>query len=387
MKPIRIFGLAALAALMAMAFVGASSALAESTSLCDTDPGTGATEACPSGHLVTSVHETSVGKAKLLTSFGPVECNALFSGTIATTLAKPLVISGNFTYSNCTLGGSSCTATEENGPAEIKVLKEGHETASVTGEGLVHVICGKAIDCSYTGAGLKATAKGPLLASQENGEVSLSEQVTSKEAGGFLCPKSAKLDITMTPLSATYITGAESTSLCDTDPGTGATEACPSGHLVTSVHETSVGKAKLLTSFGPVECNALFSGTIATTLAKPLVISGNFTYSNCTLGGSSCTATEENGPAEIKVLKEGHETASVTGEGLVHVICGKAIDCSYTGAGLKATAKGPLLASQENGEVSLSEQVTSKEAGGFLCPKSAKLDITMTPLSATYITE
>jgi hypothetical protein len=199
-KAIKMIGLAALTALMAMAFVGASSAMAESTSLCSADE-----SPCASANQLGSVHETSVGKAKLLTSFGTTECDVLFSGTIATKLANPLVISGSFTYTNCTLGGSSCTATEESGPAEIKTLKEGHEKGKVTGEGLVHLVCGKSIDCSYNGTGLIGTAKGPLLSTQANGEVSLSEQATTKETGGFLCPKTSKLDITTTPLSATYI--------------------------------------------------------------------------------------------------------------------------------------------------------------------------------------
>jgi len=71
----------------------------------------------------------------------------------------------------------------------------------------------------------------------------------------------------------------------------------------------------------------------------------------------------------------------------MHVVCSGFINCSYNGVGLKATAKGPLLASvsNPNGEISLSEQALSKEAGGFLCPKTSKLTFTTTSLSATYI--
>jgi hypothetical protein len=196
-KSMKTIGLAVLAALMAMAFVGASSAMAEPTYLCSNDSESSCTE-------VTHVHETSVGKAKLLTSIGTTECNVLYLGDVTATGA-PLKLSGGFTYTNCVLGGSSCTATEENGPTTISVLRTAHETGEVTGEGLVHVVCSGFIDCSYNGTGLKGTAKGPLLSTQANGEVSLSEQSTTKEAGGFLCPKTAKLDITTTPLSATYI--------------------------------------------------------------------------------------------------------------------------------------------------------------------------------------
>lgn len=202
MKSIKVFSVIALTTLTVMAFAGASTAMAESTALCTTDE-----NPCEAIHRMESVHEVSVGKAKLLTVIN-VECNVLFLGKVesANNLGSPLAIIGNFTYTNC--GG--CEVEEENGPTEIKVLRESHETASVTGEGLVHVNCPGLINCSYNGVGLKATAKGPLLATQENGEVIISEQTTNKETGGFLCPKKAKLDITMTPAAGeTLIVGCE----------------------------------------------------------------------------------------------------------------------------------------------------------------------------------
>ena len=190
MKPIKMFGLAALAALMAMAF--ASSAMASSTSLCKVD---GAT--CAAGNLITHVHEQSVGHALLL-SFVTVECAALFLGdTLNGGLGSPLVIHGNFAYT-CLNG---CSATEENAPAEIKVLKTGTELAAVTGEGLVHVICG--LNCKYNGLELEGHALG-ALSTGNNGRVTLNEQETNKESGTF-CPSTAELDITTEPLTTTYI--------------------------------------------------------------------------------------------------------------------------------------------------------------------------------------
>jgi hypothetical protein len=209
-KAIKMFGLAALTALLAMAFVGASSAMAEDTHLCSNDVGTDyfSEHACTA---VTHVHETSSvsgkeAKAVLLTSIGNTECNVLYLGDVSSTGA-PLIIKGGFTYTNCVLGSSSCTATEENGPSKLKVLKTGEETAEVTYEYLIHLVCSGFLDCSYTATSLKSTAKGPLLSAQANGEVTLSEQSLTKEAGGFLCPKIARLDITTTPLSKTYVAG------------------------------------------------------------------------------------------------------------------------------------------------------------------------------------
>lgn len=195
MKPIKMLGLAALAALMGMAFLGAGSAMAETTALCGADE-----EECASP--VTHVHEaTLVGRqAVLKTSIITVECDVLFLGDALSESGKPLVIHGEFSYTNC--GG--CTVTEENGPSEIKALKEGHETGSVTGEGLVHVEC-TGFNCRYNGVGLKGTAKGPLLSAETNGEVSLVKKAVNKESGLF-CPSTSELTITTTPLEPTYVT-------------------------------------------------------------------------------------------------------------------------------------------------------------------------------------
>jgi hypothetical protein len=217
-RTIGLILMAAAAASLLVAFAAPGPAAAETVTLCNADQ-----ESCSSP--TTSVHEVSVGKAKLLTSLGTTECNVLFSSTeVGAGGGTVQTVTGNFTYTSCELGGKSCTATEENGPSEIKVEKEGHETGKVTGEGLVHVVCTGFIDCSYNGVGLKGTAKGPLLSTQENGEVTLSEQSLTKEAGGFQCPKTAKLDITTTPLSAIYISGglsSTSTSLSTSLKGGG----------------------------------------------------------------------------------------------------------------------------------------------------------------------
>lgn len=200
MKAIKMFGSSVLATLVATAFIAAGSAMAENTTLCTVDE-----NPCAIANQLGSVHEVSVGKATLLTSAFNVECNVLFSGEIPTRLAEPLVIIGTFSYSNCEVGSSSCTLTEENGPAELKVSKgKKEERATVTGEYLVHLACG-VIDCSYTGVGLIAVAKGPLISTQSNGETLMQEQSLAKEAGGLICPKETKLDITTTPLTATYI--------------------------------------------------------------------------------------------------------------------------------------------------------------------------------------
>lgn len=191
MKLFKMFGLVALAALMAVALVNTGSAMA--TTLCEEDEAECAT---PNEHW----HLTSVGKTKLLTSLITIECDELFLGTILLPGPETEIYHGTITKTNC----GSCSVTEENGPAEIKVLTTGHETAKVTGEWLMHVNC-SSINCRYNGVGLTGTAKGPLLSTQTNGEVSIQEQTINKESGIF-CPSTAKLDSVISSLSATYIT-------------------------------------------------------------------------------------------------------------------------------------------------------------------------------------
>lgn len=201
-KSIKMVGLAALAALMAMAFVGVSSAMAESTALCKADE-----SPCSAGNQVSHVHETTLtgNLATLLNSVGNVTCDVLFLGdTSGGNLGTPLVLSGNFTYTSCKRGSENCTFTEVNGPATIRVLKTAAETAALTGEWEWTWKCGIFINCTYNSEGLEATVKGPLTSSETNGSASLSEQEMNKVGPG-ICPSVAKLDITTTPLTATYI--------------------------------------------------------------------------------------------------------------------------------------------------------------------------------------
>jgi len=198
MRPLKMLGLAALAALMAMAFVGAGSAMAESTALCSKDPGEAA---CPEGSVVSHLHEATLSgaKATLVTNSITVECDVLFLAEVLSALGEPLLASGNLTYTNC----GSCTVAEVSEETTVEFAKLGHETADVAGEGEVSVKCG-AISCTYNATELLGTAKGPLLSSEKNGSRSIVEQ--SPSGAGLFCPSAKKLNISLTPLSATSIT-------------------------------------------------------------------------------------------------------------------------------------------------------------------------------------
>ena len=131
---------------MAMAFLGASSAMAGNTQLCMNDE-----TPCAAANVIAHVHEETVAgaPATLLTSLGNVTCTALFLG-LTLGLGAPLVIHGNFTYTNCLRNGSACTVTEVSTDSLIEVLRTSHETSTVTGNGEVNVHCGFFINCTYT---------------------------------------------------------------------------------------------------------------------------------------------------------------------------------------------------------------------------------------------
>lgn len=193
MKPFKMLGLAALVALMSMAFLGTTSAMAESTALCTEDE-----ETCAEENIALHIH--LLGQVKLLTSLGTFTCHVLFlGGTQNGGRGAPLRIQGSFSYSSC---GTGCTFTEENGPAELEVLNTGHETAEVVEENLVHVNCA-GLNCRYTGVGLEGTGKGPLLSEEENGEIFIEEQTLNKESGTF-CPSTTKIDLKISFLIRLY---------------------------------------------------------------------------------------------------------------------------------------------------------------------------------------
>lgn len=209
MKSIKMLGLVALAALMAMAFVGASSAMAESTALCIEDGVQSSEEKCLPSKLITHVHEVSVGKIGLLNTLVKIECEFLFLGdvTSANNLGSPLEIQGHVTYliTGCeTTSGTICEITETSSSTTITVLKLGHELADVTYSSEMLVHCGSLISCAFNGVGLQGHDLGPLLAASPNGQMRFEEQALNKTGGAF-CPKTLKLDLLTTPLVASYI--------------------------------------------------------------------------------------------------------------------------------------------------------------------------------------
>jgi len=191
-KPIKMLGLVALAALMAMAFVGASSATGEgSTALCKVEE-----SPCASGNRITHFHrESSFSVHSYILWSGPtVECETLALGdALNSGLGNPLIIHDKYSFS-CL---EDCTVTEENGPTELKILRK----IVTVGSPLLHVVC--VLNCRYNGVGMEGSNLDALAAANGEGEIIVSEQELNKESGLF-CPSSSLFSSTEAFLTGTY---------------------------------------------------------------------------------------------------------------------------------------------------------------------------------------
>jgi hypothetical protein len=227
MRLIKMLGIAALAALTAMALVGASSAMAtESTQLCKVDRDIeGKTEACASP--TTHVHFHDPLALLHAESFGllvDILCEALFLSSVGGVLGlgtapSPQVIHGSFTYSGPHKAGGPCINMKKDGGTEncqsvtevgtpgglLSILREGLELATVTGSEFEVLVECAGLHCIYKAEGLKGHALGPLLFKPEtNGNVTITNQPVQK-VSGFLCPTTSKLTTTQLPLEKIYL--------------------------------------------------------------------------------------------------------------------------------------------------------------------------------------
>jgi hypothetical protein len=193
-RMIKLLGMAAVMAVAAMALVGASSAMAESTQLCTNETGT-----CVEP---TTVHSVTVGHALLLSSIVNVECDALVSATVPKGLVTngPVVLNpGTLTYSNC-LNGASVTVLKQG---SISILNQGNELAEQTATGYKVLVEAVGLHCVYNAEKLVGHALGPLKTGTNKDHVTYVEAEVHK-LEGFFCPSVSKLDALFQDLTAIW---------------------------------------------------------------------------------------------------------------------------------------------------------------------------------------
>jgi hypothetical protein len=207
-----MFGLAAIAAVAVMAFVGATSAMATSTVLCDEHVET----KCPAGHELKSVHAvlTSGTVLTLLNTVANVLCLNVSVQAASLGLAAPLQLHpSSIVINGCgtTSAHTNCTVKVENTaelPLPLLLLLKNVLNGGIlfVDGGFTHVKCTIAgfikIDCTYSGNEVSFSAGG---AGGTNGNGMFTTENAPVEPVVGLCPVTSSLDGLLEPLVATYI--------------------------------------------------------------------------------------------------------------------------------------------------------------------------------------
>jgi len=190
MRLIKMLGLAMVAAIAAMAFIGAGTASAESSAPCKSGASlTSCSSVWPVGTAV-----DGSGTSELLSDLVNVKCNVTASGKITSSgLVKngPVTGSLHLLFSSCkTEGGTACDNILDEG--ELLVL-HGSTLSAVTFHSILgRVHCGSFIDCSYTSANVEGDWLNLAGATVDKWAV-VDVLDTLENEGGFFCPNEATL--------------------------------------------------------------------------------------------------------------------------------------------------------------------------------------------------
>jgi len=214
-----MFGLAALAALASMAFLGAGTASAEGIAICEENA-----LPCPENKLVSLIHaELEAGTVgQLLSSLATILClnvlaEAHAEGPLLHATTLNAIILATFTGCGSNGAHSNCTVkTLENGLAEL--TKTGTNLGVISGTsgeepGVVNLQCtilGFPVNCDYSGAELafpvegaghtEGAGNGRLVANKTPAKL-------TEALGGLFCPENSTLDAKLVASEAIYITG------------------------------------------------------------------------------------------------------------------------------------------------------------------------------------
>lgn len=191
-----MFGLAVIAALATMAFVGAGSASAVTLCKVNQNPCEAANQ-YPSGTEINAELETGT-KAVLLTNLATVECaGSKSAGKTTATSGSPLPGTiTSLTFTSCkTTAGVGCTVTVLRLPYKVAVAATGGGNGTLTatsggaGNPGATVVCGLVLNCTFSTPSATLTIDGgePTRLLAEGVEL---------ERSGSICPAEAFWDAT-----------------------------------------------------------------------------------------------------------------------------------------------------------------------------------------------
>jgi hypothetical protein len=199
-----MFGLAALAAVAAMAFVGASSAMGENTAICKVHE-----EPCASGNIAQTVHMVA-GTTILETDLTTVLClGALGVGTTEGLGAPAGYTITSLTWSNCgtTSAHNNCTVTTlQNGLLDVLKTALNLGTAAALGtEVLVECNILLGFHCIYGGGEVKGfKVEGALHTAGAGHGMFTAKELLVPKVGGLICPKESFWTALFEPLEHIY---------------------------------------------------------------------------------------------------------------------------------------------------------------------------------------
>jgi hypothetical protein len=202
-----MFGLAAIAAIASMAFIGASSASAAHTALCS------ANEAlCAESNLVKHVHMTSTAN-ELLANFVGAPVNVTCEFVLAllhvegAALANPLVLRLlQLIWQDCEAnGGQACeVSTLSFGTFLVLRSAEDRQLGTAQSHGTnVNVSCGPLINCTYGGLPTLDLEGAGHTEGAGNGKVTAGG-IEVEQQSGLLCPPTANWHAEFSPLVPIY---------------------------------------------------------------------------------------------------------------------------------------------------------------------------------------
>jgi hypothetical protein len=185
MKYVKMLGLAAVAVMAAMAFLGTSPSSADVLCTVNQDP-------CPKKEVVTKIWEISIQKnwasSRIEDTSGSTTlstCTGGLAGTSEVKQGEGVHVTGEITeltWSGCT----TTTDTVKNGSIEVSRIS-GTSKGTVTLKSTEMTLTITGVSCTY-GAGTGADI-GTLSSTTEPEEATIAvNAVLTKTAGGFLCP-------------------------------------------------------------------------------------------------------------------------------------------------------------------------------------------------------
>jgi hypothetical protein len=198
---IKTFGLAALAAVAAMAFVGATSAPAEtSTQACTVHTSL----TCGAGNGTSSIHLVlASGTVGELLANIDVLCLGVLTEATALGLGNPQLIHGvSMSWTGCGTGSAhnNCTVSAQELPL-ANLLKTGLDEGVLTfTNGRMRTQCPNlGIDCVYDTEGFEFADGG--------GHLTAVNTVVKELGGKFVCPDEGILDTLLETLTRSYVLG------------------------------------------------------------------------------------------------------------------------------------------------------------------------------------